>query len=106
MKTSKCSSCLNHKDIKEFCKRPWGYNSWCRDCSREKQRLRQQPKTWWGIRRRDELTDKDYKQRRHRCKLNGLLKIKKMRVCSCCNTLKQLNQFHLNQYTCKECRLL
>lgn len=104
--TSKCSICLKEKKHTEFCKRPWGFNSWCRACSREKYRINNPPKTWWGHRIRDEFTEKEYNQRLHRCKLNRLLRNKKMRMCCCCNTLKRTSQFHLNQYTCKECRRL
>ena len=98
----KCSNCHETKRKSEFYTRPWGFNSWCKSCGREKGRIRKEPTTWWGRRQREEMTEEKYKKKRQR----RLRDTSTHRVCCDCDKLKEVSQFHKGQYRCKKCRKL
>ncbi len=104
--TGRCTLCNRIKKSDEFWSRPWGHNSWCKDCCRLQTRIKDIPKTWWGQRRRDEFTDREYKKRLLRIQINKVLRHEKMRACAACQEVKTYQEYHKGQYTCKKCRLL
>jgi hypothetical protein len=104
----RCSKCGKVLPVDMFYPRPWGYNSWCKDCGRLQYRINHPPTTWYGKRLREERTEEDYADRRHRIRVNTIDPNYKM--CSDCNTVKHISEFHKKvpkgQSVCKECRRL